>query len=156
MLNQPSTTDAATLEFVALTAGEQKFCVDINQVRELRRWSPVTALPHAGADVLGVINLRGSVIPIVDLAARFGLHATQRDERSVIVIVTVDAITTGLLVQSVSEILTVEADNIQDTPDVQSQTTRQAVTGVFAVEDDLIRIIDLTVVTRSKQMMSVA
>ena len=65
------------MEFVALTAGDQLFCIEIRQILELRRWSPVTALPHSPPDVLGVINLRGAVIPIIDLAARFGLSVIE-------------------------------------------------------------------------------
>ena len=60
------------VEFVTFSAGDQSFSIEITQVREIRRWSPVTALPHAPNEVLGVMNLRGSVIPIYDLAARFG------------------------------------------------------------------------------------
>lgn len=143
-------TDNSILEFVALTAGAQLFCIEIRQIRELRRWSPVTALPHSRPDVLGVINLRGAVIPIIDLAARFGLPPIERNERNVIVIVTCDGHTIGLLVQSVSEILTVNADQIQETPDVQSETTRKSVTGVFSSGDDLIRILDLKTVVESE------
>lgn len=145
-------TDTSILEFVALTAGNQLFCIEIKQIRELRRWSPVTALPHSTQDVLGVINLRGAVIPIIDLAARFGLPAIERDERNVIVIVACEGQTFGLLVQSVSEILTVQADQIQETPDVQSEATRRSVTGVFAVKDDLIRILDLKAVFQTEVM----
>ena len=145
-------TDTSILEFVALTAGSQLFCIEIKQIRELRRWSPVTALPHSSPDVLGVINLRGSVIPIVDLAARFGLPAIERDERNVIVIVACGGQTFGLLVQSVSEILTVQADQIQETPDVQSEATRRSVTGVFSVKDDLIRILDLKAVLQTESL----
>ncbi len=135
-----------TMEFVALTAGDQLFCIEIRQILELRRWTPVTALPHSPADVLGVINLRGAVIPIIDLAARFGLPSIERNARNVIVIVACDDQTVGLLVQSVSEILTVEADQIQETPDVQSEETRRSVVGVFSADEDLIRILDLRAV----------
>lgn len=138
--------ECKVMEFVALTAGDQLFCIEIRQILELRRWSPVTALPHSQPDVLGVINLRGAVIPIIDLAARFGLPAIERNARNVIVIVSVEDRTVGLLVQSVSEILTVNADDIQETPDVQSDETRRSVVGVFASEDDLIRILDLSAV----------
>ena len=69
------------VEFVTFSAGDQSFSIEITQVREIRRWSPVTALPHAPNEVLGVMNLRGSVIPIYDLAARFGLGQTSQWSR---------------------------------------------------------------------------
>lgn len=143
-------TDSKTMEFVALTAGDQLFCIEIRQILELRRWTPVTALPHSPPDVLGVINLRGAVIPIIDLAARFGLPAIERNARNVIVIVACDDQTVGLLVQSVSEILTVDSDDIQETPDVQSEETRRSVVGVFSADEDLIRILDLQAVIHTQ------
>ena len=74
------------VEFVTFSAGNQSFSLEITQVREIRRWSPVTAIPHAPIEVLGVMNLRGSVIPIYDLAARFGLGQTPENPRNVIVV----------------------------------------------------------------------
>ena len=68
-------------EFVSFTVAGQAFCLKITQIREIRRWSPVTILPHAPVDVLGVMNLRGAVIPIYDLSARFGLQRTEASER---------------------------------------------------------------------------
>ena len=58
------------LEFVTLVAGQQSFCIEITLIREIRRWSPVTILPHSPEHVLGVMNLRGAVIPIIDLASK--------------------------------------------------------------------------------------
>ena len=67
-------------EFVSFTVAGQAFCLKITQIREIRRWAPVTILPHAPMDVLGVMNLRGAVIPIYDLSARFGLQQTEASE----------------------------------------------------------------------------
>ena len=74
-------------------------------VREIRGWTPATALPHAPAYVRGVINLRGSVLPIVDLAERLGFPQTEATQRHVIIVVQVDAQIVGLLVDAVSDIL---------------------------------------------------
>ncbi|WP_420862347.1 chemotaxis protein CheW [Algirhabdus cladophorae] len=133
-------------EFVTFTSGDQSFCLEIMQIKEIRRWAQVTALPHAPEDVMGVMNLRGSVIPIYDLAARFGFGKTEANERNVVIIATVGDQTIGLLVQSVSEILTVPLDAIQETPDVKSEATRQSIIGVISREDDMTRVIDLKAV----------
>lgn len=131
------------VEFVTFSAGEQSFSIEITQVREIRRWSPVTALPHAPHEVLGVMNLRGSVIPIYDLAARFGLGQTPENPRNVIVVAMHGGQTVGLLVEAVSEILSVPREQIQETPDIRSEMARQSITGVIPIENGMTRVIDL-------------
>jgi purine-binding chemotaxis protein CheW len=133
----------AAIEVVAFTVAGQSFCLEIMQIREIRRWVPVTALPHAAADVLGVMNLRGTVIPILDLAVRFGLGRSEPSPRSVVIIVSVEGHTVGLMVESVSEILTVPQDRIRDTPDMQSSATRQCIQGLIPIEGGMTRIINL-------------
>lgn len=136
-------TSKSEVEFVTFSAGEQSFSIEITQVREIRRWSPVTALPHAPHEVLGVMNLRGSVIPIYDLAARFGLGQTPENPRNVIVVAMHGGQTVGLLVEAVSEILSVSRDQIQETPDIRSEMARQSITGVIPIETGMTRVIDL-------------
>lgn len=87
-----------TTEFVSLSAGGQGFCVPITSIREIRRWSQVTALPFAEDSVLGVMNLRGAVIPIVDLAARLGLGTTEIGARNIVVVVAIGPRIMGMLV----------------------------------------------------------
>jgi len=131
------------IEFVSFCTGGQNFSLEISQVREIRRWSPVSSLPHAPAEVLGVMNLRGSVIPIYDLAARFGLPHTPHNERNVVVVAAHGGKTLGLLVESVSEILSVRKDAIQVPPDTRGETGRQAITGIITIDDGMSRVIDL-------------
>lgn len=141
---------AAIVEFVTFIAGGQSFSIDITDVREIRRWSPVTPLPHAPAEVLGVMNLRGSVIPIYDLATRFGLTPTAENARNVIVVAMHGTQVLGLLVEAVSEILSVPRSAIQETPDLRSGGARQSVTGVIPVGDGMTRVIDLGAVVQPR------
>ena len=134
---------AFTLCAATSTPGEHRFSIEITPVREIRRWSPVTALPHAPQEVLGVMNLRGSVIPIYDLAARFGLGQTPENPRNVIVVAMHGGQTVGLLVEAVSEILSVSREKIQETPDIRSEMARQSITGVIPMESGMTRVIDL-------------
>lgn len=143
------TNVASEVEFVTFFTGGQSFSIDIRQVREIRRWSAVTPLPHAPAEVLGVMNLRGSVIPIFDLAVRFGLDRTPDNARNVVVIAAHESQTVGLLVESVSEILSVARDRIQETPDLRSDNSRQSIIGVIPVDDGMTRIIDLGAVIQT-------
>ena len=92
-------------EFIAFRVGTQEFCVDMMSVREIRGGTPATALPHAPPYLRGVINLRGSVLPIVDLAQHLSLPGTGPTQRHVIIIVQVENQLIGLLVDAVSEIL---------------------------------------------------
>jgi len=153
VLQSPETNVASEVEFVTFFTGGQSFSIDIRQVREIRRWSAVTPLPHAPAEVLGVMNLRGSVIPIFDLAVRFGLDRTPDNPRNVVVIAAHEAQTVGLLVESVSEILSVARDRIQETPDLRSDNSRQSIIGVIPVDDGMTRIIDLGAVIQTDRRM---
>jgi len=105
-------------EVVAFRIGEQDYCIDIGIVREIRGWTPTTVLPHAPPHVTGVINLRGGVVAVVDLAARLGLGRTAPTGRNVVIIVSPGDRTVGLLADVVSDILGVTQDMLQAVPDV--------------------------------------
>ncbi|WP_058249317.1 chemotaxis protein CheW [Tropicibacter naphthalenivorans] len=133
-------------EFITFSAGGQDYCLEITQIREIRRWTPVTALPHTPTDVLGVMNLRGAVIPIFDLSARFNLGKTPANERNVVIVASVEGTTIGLLVESVSEILSVEKTAIQETPDIKSDATRHSILGMISVDEAMVRVVNLEAV----------
>jgi purine-binding chemotaxis protein CheW len=134
---------AAPREFIAFRIGLQEFCIDIMQVREIRGWTPATALPHAPAYVRGVINLRGSVLPIVDLAERLGFAGTDASARQVIIVVQVAGQIIGLLVDAVSDILTLTTETIQPTPEVASAFVKSFVRGMLAIDGRMIGVIEL-------------
>ena len=146
MPDTPDLHEGSTFEFVAFSVGGQSYCLEITQIREIRRWAPVTVLPHTPDDVLGVMNLRGAVIPIFDLAARYGLGPTPDNERNVVIVAAARGGTIGLLVEAVSEILSVKTDAIQQTPDIKSDATRNSIQGVIAAENEMIRVINLDAV----------
>ncbi len=151
-MSQPAETNQAKqLEFVTLVAGGQNFCIEITQIREIRRWTPVTILPHSPHHVLGVINLRGAVIPIVDLAAKLGFEKITPTERHVIIITAIEERIVGLLVESVSEILGVSADMVRETPRSPEDATTRAILGVIPVGDDMTKVINLTALMPSAE-----
>jgi purine-binding chemotaxis protein CheW len=143
MYNAEVASNSANLEFVAFRVGAQEFCIDIMGVREIRGWTQATPLPHSPAYVRGVINLRGAVLPIVDLAMRFGLGLTEPTPRSVIIVVQVHQQIIGLLVDAVSDILTVSEASMQPTPDIASDLAKTFVKGVYAVDGRMISIVSL-------------
>jgi purine-binding chemotaxis protein CheW len=136
-------TSGSACEFIAFRIGVQEFCIDIMSVREIRGWTPATALPHAPSYVRGVINLRGSVLPIVDLAERLGFPPTEASARQVIIVVQVGSQIIGLLVDAVSDILTQATDNIQPTPDVATGIVKSFIRGVLAIDGRMIGLIEL-------------
>jgi purine-binding chemotaxis protein CheW len=141
---------ASARELVSFRIGTQEFCVDIMSVREIRGWTPATELPHAPRFVRGVINLRGAVLPIVDLASRLGFASTDPSARHVIIVAQVNNQVVGLLVDAVSDILTVTSDAIQPTPDVASDLAKTFVRGVLAIDGRMISLIALDEVLPGK------
>lgn len=147
-------TQIKQLEFVTLVAGGQNFCIEITQIREIRRWTPVTILPHSPSHVLGVINLRGAVIPIIDLAAKLGFERISPTERHVIIITAIDDRIVGLLVESVSEILGVSSEMVRETPRSPEDATTRAILGVIAVGDDMTKVINLAALMPSSEQVA--
>jgi purine-binding chemotaxis protein CheW len=142
---------ASSNELIAFRLGEQEFCVDIMSVRDIRGWTPTTPLPHSSTYVKGVINLRGAVLPVVDLADRLGFEPAEPSARHVIIITQVGNQTIGLLVDAVSDILTVNAGSIQATPNVASELARSFMKGVIAMEGRMISLIALDNVLTQNQ-----
>ncbi len=138
-------------EIVAFHVADQGFCIDIGYVREIRGWTPTTVLPHAPDYVKGMMNLRGTVLPVVDLSLRLGLGVTNPSPRHVIIIVMLDERMVGLLVEAVSDILNLPHDDMKPTPDVASGATRNFIEGVFTIEDKMIRAIDVARILPARQ-----
>jgi purine-binding chemotaxis protein CheW len=130
-------------ELIAFRIGEQEFCVNIMAVREIRGWTAATALPQAPRYLCGVINLRGAVLPIVDLAVRLGLPRSEPTARHVIIVTQINHQQVGLLVEAVSDILTMNDEAIQPTPDVASDLVKTFVRGLLPVEGRMISLISL-------------
>lgn len=130
-------------EIVSFRVAGQDFCIDIGSVREIRGWTPTTVLPHAPDYIKGVMNLRGAVLPVVDLSARLGLGTAAPSERHVVIIANIGNKTVGLLVDAVSDILSAPGEDFQPTPDVVSDKAKAFVEAVLSVDERLIRLIEL-------------
>ncbi|MGC9271343.1 chemotaxis protein CheW [Acidiphilium sp.] len=130
-------------ELIAFRVGEQEFCVNIMTVREIRGWTAATVLPQAPPFLRGVINLRGAVLPIVDFAVRLGLPSSEPTARHVIIVAQIAHRQIGLLVEAVSDILTMDDSAIQATPDVASELVKTFVRGILLVDGRMISLISL-------------
>jgi len=131
------------LELIAFTLGDQEFCIEVMSVREIRSWTPATALPHSPGYVRGVINLRGVVLPVMDLSQRLGLASAEPSEGSVIIVTKIGTQIVGLLVDLVSDIFTVPAADIHAAPDVSKEMDRELIRGMIPMDDRMICFIQL-------------
>ena len=144
------------LELISFCIKDQEFCLDIMAVREIRGWTPATPLPHSPPYVRGVINLRGAVLPILDLKARLGLGASEPSARSVIIVVHIGTRLVGLLVDGVSEILAADPAQVQPTPNVGCDTVSRFVRGIIAQEGRMISWIDIDDILPSEEIAEAA
>lgn len=120
-------------------AGEE-YAVGILTVQEIRGWSPVTAVPHSPRWMLGVINLRGVVVPIVDLRLKFELERADYNDKTVVIILNVVSRVVGVVVDGVSDVITLGADQIRPTPPLGGNADTKHIIG-FGTLDDRMRIL---------------
>lgn len=142
----PGTTainTGATFEIIAFRLHDQEFCVRTRTIREIRGWGPATPIPHAPADVIGVMNLRGTVMPIIDLANKLGMKSTEPNERSAIVVAEVHGMAMGLVVDRVSDILTIAENLLQPVPEISMSHGMRYADGIIAQPDGMICFLNL-------------
>ncbi len=146
--------EAGQRELITFRVGAQEFCVDIMAVREIRGWTPATPLPQQPAYMRGVINLRGVVLPIMDLAGRLGLEMVEPTVRHVIIVVRAGERTIGMMVDAVSDILAVDPAAIQPTPDVACDTVKAFITGIITLDSRMISEIALDRLLPSREQIA--
>jgi purine-binding chemotaxis protein CheW len=142
-MTDASSTDTGDLELLSFRVAEQEYSVDIMSVREIRSWTRATSLPHAPDYVRGVINLRGSVLPVVDLAIRLGIQSGDPNERSVIIVLDLGGRTVGLRVDAVSDILSIPASDLQTPPELLVEQSGSFIRALTIVEGRMIRVLDV-------------
>ncbi|HEV2538865.1 MAG TPA: chemotaxis protein CheW [Frateuria sp.] len=135
----------ATLAVQQLTIrlGAEEYGIDILAVREIRGWTPVTRIPQAPSYVLGVLNLRGAIVPVLDLRLRFGLPREEYTATTVTVVVTVAGRLFGVVVDAVSDVLDVEADQIRPVPDMGTTVDTEYLKGLTALGERMVLLLDV-------------
>jgi len=144
------------LQLVSFNIGSEEFGVDILKVQEINRMVEITRVPQAPHFVEGVINLRGKVIPIVDLRKRFNLEVKEYDKNTRIVVVDIGGIIMGMVVDSVSEVLRLPSETIEPPPEIAAGVNSEYIKGVAKLEDRLLIFLDLSKVIDMDQMASIA
>lgn len=131
-------------QYVTFTVGDEEYGVSILSVREIRGWTPESRLPNLPDHVRGVINLRGIIIPIFDLRARFGGGSTEVSKRHVVVVIQVGERTRGILVDAISDILAIAQDAIKPPPDVDSgMIDAEYLSGLYTVEHRMVTLLNV-------------
>ncbi len=131
------------IQLVTFSIGEEEFGVDILNVQEIIRTMEITKVPKAPPFVEGVINLRGTVIPIVDLRRRFSLTAKPHDKDTRIIIIEISAMVVGFVVDSVSEVLRIPSGTVEPPPLVVADLDSEYISGVGKLENRLLLLLDL-------------
>ncbi|WP_292486871.1 chemotaxis protein CheW [Methanohalobium sp.] len=145
------------LQLVAFNLGDEEFGVDIMQVQEIIRTQEVTRIPQAPDFVKGVINIRGKIIVVVSLDKCLGLDSRETDEHSRIIVVEVGGSVVGMVVDSVSEILSIQESNIEPAPDIiASKINADYLKGVGKLENRLLILLDLEKILTEEQVNQIS
>ncbi len=138
---QPAAEDR---EFLTFRLGDEEYGVDILKVQEIRSYDTVTKLPAAPAFIKGVINLRGTIVPIVDMRLRFEMEEAQYNEFTVMIMLNVNERVVGLVVDGVSDVITLAAEQIRPAPEITAGALdTRFITGLGAIEERLLILVDI-------------
>jgi purine-binding chemotaxis protein CheW len=131
------------VQFISFTIGDDYYGVDIIAVREIKGWSEITRLPEQPAYMRGVLNLRGAIVPVIDLRCRFGQGMTEPTPLHVLIVVLIGQQLVGLLADSVSDIVAVDPAGIKPVPRVAQHEGAGVLSGIATVDGKMITLIDL-------------
>ena len=135
-------TQEDTSQFLTFQLGGEEYGLDILSVQEIRGYVAPTRLPNSPHHVTGVLNLRGSIVPLYDMRRMFDLEEVEYDQFSAIIVATIDANIIGLVVDRVSEVITASTSDIQPAPNVSSSAAQGCVRGILRHEEHLVILLD--------------
>lgn len=136
-------------ELITFEVAGQIFALDIMAIREIRAWTPVTPMPRVPHYVAGVVNLRGTVLPVIDLAARLGWAQTEATPRHAIIVCQVGGQSQGLIVDSVSDIVAFDSDMLQAPPTAGQDEVVPFLEGLAAIDEHMVMVLDLPALSAS-------
>lgn len=143
-------------QFVEFKIGEEIYGVDILKVKTIERMMPITRVPKAPSFVEGVINLRGEIVPVIDLKKRFDLPPGKTTENTRIIIVNVNDITVGMIVDSATEVIQLSQDAIEPAPTITTGIDSDYIEGVGKMGDKLLILLNLAKVLRPQEIDKLA
>lgn len=150
MQDVKASRNSMAVELLTFKVGGEDYAIDVAATREIRGWATPSELPDSPPHILGVINLRGDVVPLMDLAARIGLKTPEINERSVIIVTEVESGRLGLLVDAVSDIIAPSEDEMQPPPEAAACGDNPCVRALTIIGEKMVRVLELSSVMPSK------
>ncbi len=139
--------DPSTHQMLTFELGKETYGVEILRVREIRGWTSVTKIPRAPSHVLGVLNLRGSIVPVVDLRMRFGLERAEYTKVTVIIVVAVQSRgairEVGVVVDAVSDVIDIDPAQMKSAPDLGSRVSTDYIRGLVPLGERMVVLLDI-------------
>ncbi len=141
-----------TQEFLTFTLGQEEYAIDILRVQEIRGYDQVTAIANSPAFIKGVINLRGAIVPIIDLRIKFNLPTVTYDQFTVVIILNVLKRIIGVVVDSVSDVIALDAEAIKPPPEFGSTFNTEYLMGLASVEERMLILVDIEKLMSSDEL----
>jgi purine-binding chemotaxis protein CheW len=136
-------TPVTCAQYLSFSLASEEYAIEILRVQEIRGMCPLTPLPHAPAQVCGVMNLRGVVVPVIDMRVALGLPTEPHNKFTVIIVLSVGGRTMGFVVDSVSDVLALDTSAIEKAPDLGCGVDGAMVSGIARIEDRFIILLDI-------------
>ncbi|OOZ38585.1 chemotaxis protein CheW [Solemya pervernicosa gill symbiont] len=147
-------------QYLTFVLGEESYGVDILRVQEIKGWTPVTRIPNSPDYLRGVLNLRGTIVPIIDLRMRFNMDNVEYTPVTVVIVVSVRSETReriiGMVVDAVSDVLSVSAEDIRETPDFGGAVSTEYIRGLASVADQMVMLLDIDKMLTEGELKSLA
>lgn len=153
-MNSPSVEQATqpAQEYLTFTLGREEYAIDILRVQEIRGYDQVTAIANSPAFIKGVINLRGAIVPIVDLRIKFGVGVVEYTPFTVTIILNVGGRVVGMVVDSVSDVLALESSKILPAPEFSSSLDTRYIHGLGSIDERMLIVVDIEKLMLSADM----
>ena len=153
-LNQKRQKTVEKQEFLAFTLGREEYCIDILKVQEIRGYETVTPIPNTPAFMKGVVNLRGLIVPIIDLRIKLQLEMVTYDQFTVVIILSIFGQIVGVVVDSVSDVIALAADEIKEAPQLGAAIKTDYIDGLVTLDERMLIIIDIEKLATMEEIVS--
>ena len=143
-------------EFLSFKLGREEYCIYILRVQEIRSYEEPTRMAHAPAFIKGVVNLRGVIVPIVDMRIKFNLEQVNYDTFTVVIVLTIGTQVVGMVVDGVSDVITLKPEQIRPVPELSSAVSSDHLLGIGSVGDRMLILLDIEKFMTSAEMGLIA
>jgi purine-binding chemotaxis protein CheW len=143
-------------QYLTFALGEEEYGVEILKVQEIKGYTAITPIPNTPPHIRGVMNLRGTIVPVVDLRTKLGMQETEYSQFTVIIVVTVGTKVMGLIVDAVSDVLNIPKSDIQATPDFGASVDARFINGMAKAGEKLVVLLNIDRVLGGDEMIAAA